>query len=137
MQQREILFRGKNYKGKWVFGHYAYCFNYPDDSIKKHWILDGETEDGQRGDYEIDPATLGQYTGLPDKSGKKIFEGDILSDGSYSNIVVRWSERLASFALVREGWLHTHFFGESAEASYYEIIGNIHDNPEMIATLGE
>ena len=126
---REILFRGKDYKGNWVFGHYAYFVNYP-DSIKKHWILDGETEDGKRGDFEIDPDTLGQYTGLTDKNGAKIFEGDIVDISSFkpSRYEVLFN---------RGGFCMRH----SKEDAYYpdgkyledgEIIGNIHGNPQMI-----
>lgn len=131
MQQREILFRGQYEKGKWAFGHYAYCFNYPDDSMKKHWILDGETEDGQRGDYEIDPSTLGQYTGLKDVNSVKIFERDILRvehDGNIGESFVVWGY---------DGWKLNSWTPLSSypffhQVDFSQVVGNIDDNPELI-----
>lgn len=73
---REILFRGKRTdNGEWVHGQYAYLLNArtEDGEPIKHMIVDG-TPFGQT----VDPSTVGQYTGLTDKNGKKIFEGDIV-----------------------------------------------------------
>lgn len=128
---KEILFRGKDFSGKWHYGFYWASLDpfSVDTKWRGHFIHNGANI--ARPD-EIDPNTLGQYTGLRDRDGANIFEGDILSDGVYDNIVVRWSDRFASFELFRTGWLHTHYFGESGDPEAFVIVGNIFDNPDII-----
>lgn len=131
---REILFRGKRIdNGEWVYG--AFC---PKDSdmpfspmvdkpsiIKLDAPLDGFW-------FEVDPATVGQYTGLKDKNGKRIFEGDIINGYTLTGVndrrgvVVAWNE-LFSVWYAGE---NKSLFGGLGET--YEIIGNIHDNPELL-----
>jgi len=71
-----------------------------------------------------------QFTGLKDKNGKEIYEGDILAGG----MIVCWRDDLASFALRKEGWAYDHYFGEAIDAGNTEIIGNIYENPELLIT---
>jgi len=79
-----------------------------------------------------DKRILMQYTGLKDKNGKEIFDGDIVKTATDKNMVVGWSERFASFVIKREGWMFQHWFGEAFESTDCEIIGNIHENPELL-----
>ncbi len=73
-----------------------------------------------------------QSTGLLDKNGKEIFEGDIIKTGTDKPMVVTWSERFASFCIDRDGWAFKHWFGEAFESTDCEVIGNILQNPELL-----
>ena len=131
---REILFRGKRIdNGEWVEGTYLHL------NIGRDFICGGAVWIGtlQPCKEEVIPKTVGQYTGLTDKNGKKIFEGDILSteNGTFSNT------GMGHILLYRGMW--TSFYGQDAlgidcfdelhtVCSAREIIGNIHDNPELL-----
>ena len=115
---REILFRGKSeYTGIWDFGSLHIEYGETDRNGERkieHRIL------GMRGECSyVIPETVGQFTGLTDKTGKKIFEGDILSSNwGYKGEVEFDSIMYAKLECV---------FNENCE-----IIGNIHDNPELL-----
>lgn len=119
---REILFRGKRVdNGEWVEGYYS-PVNIPITGNMGHFINVG----GYRA-VEIDPETVSQFTGLEDKLGTKIFEGDVIDDLGVEYIVVFDSD-YAQFRGKFDGW--------NAEISHIasrcEVIGNIHDNPELL-----
>lgn len=124
---REILFRGKRKdNGKWVFGD----LEHNGKNVPK-WVNGNE----------IVPETVGQFTGLTDKNGKKIFEGDIvkgdlgLGYGDNENHIayIEYQEDGMSFCLVE---ILEEDFGKCAEISDdLEVIGNIHDNPELLEEL--
>ena len=146
---REILFRGKDPEtGTWYEGFYmalsdtTYCFKgdydaHPDNT--KHYIVfDRMTDWGLPNQHlraDVDPTTVGQYTGLKDKNGKRIFEGDICRNTRTGEIVsVKWHGTMAGYVWNKrraDGFLFD--FGELFRAcDKYEVIGNIHDNPEML-----
>lgn len=84
--------------------------------------------------YEVDPDTVGECTGLTDKNGKLIFEGDILEHHAQSNIVVNrgvvnWDAKNARWAH-QLNTMNPCFYMHNPNA--VEIIGNIHDNPELL-----
>ncbi len=112
---REILFRGKRKDDKqWVFGDLEHNGN----RVPK-WV------DGQ----VIDQSTIGQFTGLTDKNGKKIFEGDIvkwdeLEWGCPHCEIAEWNYSL--FDARKHDW-----------KEWCEVIGNIHDNPELLERRGD
>lgn len=123
---REILFRGKRIdNGKWVKG-YLYRLS---EKLNPFILLKSE----KGASYEVDQKTVGQYTGMLDKNGTKIFEGDICnfcnSDGELTNYEVLWFGRKW---VVREANSNAVddldlFFCERSV-----VIGNIYDNPELL-----
>lgn len=144
---RDILFHGKRVdNGEWVEGFYVHLLD--GKGRESHRIYTGYAET-DCGDfypdwYEVDPATVGQYTGLTDKNGKKIFEGDIVDIGEMictvnGQYLVVYSTANHCWALERSIVHHHHYFTFSdlngfAESS--EVIGNIHDNPDLLNKEG-
>ena len=154
---REILFRGKRKGiGEWVYGYYAYCTDGCEFSHRIHTTF-AETYGGEYLSpvwFEVIPETVGQYTGLTDKNGKQIFEGDIVefeSHGFIPNIErgsvifkrgcygieyeddlgkrLEWGKQFHRIGTVSQ-WQD---MGASGTITYtYELIGNIHDNPELL-----
>lgn len=121
---REIEFRGKLIKDKsWTYGN---LYIHKNSSVI---ITPYDTLIGKYG--QVEPETVGQYTGLKDKNGTKIFEGDILEyefeDIGKQKAYVDWNGKYASFTL--------EVISEDFEYAPIEsgvIIGNIYDNPELI-----
>lgn len=121
---RTIKFRGKGRKtGKWFYGNL-----YAEDSFGCTHILASGC-----GCLDIDPETVGQFTGLYDCDGKEIFEGDILRFGNSPSGVceVKWNDSIAAFCIrfYFEGEIGSRPLGGCVE---FAIIGNIHDNPELL-----
>jgi uncharacterized phage protein (TIGR01671 family) len=124
---REILFRGQRLDTReWVFGYLAKdCFGGACD------ILFADRDGYKR----VDEETVGQWTGLRDKDGAKIFEGDVLQFGA-PKVKVAWLESKTRFAVVGESGYCDSLFEFSEFASLAgakpKVIGNIHDNPELL-----
>ena len=125
---REILFRGKR-DGKWLEGS---LLRYPDGDRS---ICVGSDEPDSLTQFHVKPETVGQFTGLTDKAGKKIFEGDICRNTRTGEIVsVKWHGTMAGYVWSRRKEnSHLYDFGELFRAyDKFEVIGNIHDNPELL-----
>lgn len=132
---REILFRGKRKdNGEWVYGdliHYA-CNN-GDIGIDNGFLVEDENDIET---FDVIPETVGQYTGLTDKNGEKVFEGDILRfDYIGKNLGVNGIS-LCEFENGKFGvkWgYHKEFVCLDGFANTtLEVIGNIHDNKELL-----
>lgn len=147
---RDILFTGKRKdNGEWVegylgvFGDATQIFvPFTDEEIKEN---QGRFLSAINGVWHIvDPETVGQYTGLTDKNGTTIFEGNILADnpdGSITNVFeIFWHEELAGFMLddglnlcCTNEWLES----DESNQILLEVIGNIYDNPELLKSQKE
>lgn len=141
---RDIKFRGRHTEsGEWIYGYLigkdvivGNIVDWDDEYFcTEYW-------------YKVDPTTVGQYTGLKDRNGKDIYEGDIIAiecdcdPGEYaicnhppeiSKIV--WDQECASFATRTA----TSKWGEAFEESMtdvYEVIGNIYENPSLLGDTG-
>ena len=79
-------------------------------------------------DYDI---LIMQYTGLKDKNGKEIYEGDFIKNGD-DLMLISYNKKFASFCIEKKGWMFSHFFNEALSPSDCEVIGNIHENPELL-----
>lgn len=130
---RDIEFRGKHTdSGLWVYGYVAEIstcgvtgdriavgiYEKPEKEFAGNW-------------WEVDPDTVGQYTGLEDKNGIKIFEGDIVKKSCLGKMCIYqivYDNGLASF-IGQAGIRFTTFDYDSEE---FEVIGNIYDNPELL-----
>lgn len=156
---REILFRGKRKdNGKWAYG-YLYIRNdgqYEISFYSKYF-------DSERFTYDVIPETVGQYIGLTDKNGKKIFEGDIVQYSTYDYFVCKSIVKFGAYKQDGSSGEHDSvdclgFYVEVGKftcpdwfcnepenfqdylrqqnlaeiASQCEIIGNIHDSPELL-----
>lgn len=129
---REITFRGKRKSdGQWVEGDLSRCVAVGETHICR--VEDNLSTTTHR----VDPETVCQYTGLADKNGRKIFEGDILSGRKYHGYgqggeykpdmcIVKWNKERAAFDPVYwwEGYKH--------DLKDYEVVGNVFDNPKLL-----
>ena len=141
--KREILFRGKRVDNdEWVYGKgLQQCKDELGNEIVAIFedVVKSEKYIKKEGRYTlyyvpVEPETLGQYTGLKDKNGKKIFEGDIVT-GRNCRFVVKYDERKAEFVAVNSTL--PKGFGLSMSQTWINgtnkiICGNIHDNPELM-----
>ena len=136
---KPILYRAKainrnpnmNYRtdyqnGDWVYGLVSKLYKYDDK-----YFAEMTNTDGVSG-IDVDPETICEYTGLTDKNGKKIFEGDIVTTGAtllFGNLkgVVEYSSTSARYIISFKNKVY-HY----EDLTKAEIIGNIYDNPELL-----
>ena len=140
---REILFRGKRtVNGEWIEGAYSpFNWNFFGEREEKPQIIiisDDKNIDGLW--HEVIPETVGQYTGLTDKNGVRIFEGDICRFKRFNDVHVGkivFNVTTASFIMWYQPIVGA--YGEKATQKMLlsvcddiEVIGNIHDNPKLL-----
>ena len=133
---REILFRGKRKEnGEWIKGDFCSPCNIVFLENRYDAVL-GKDDCPMCNDFEVIPETVGQYTGLTDKNGKKIFEGDIVySDDLYAEpLLVIFNENCGEFQVLFNDGYSEGFFEKYAPVYHLKVIGNIHDNPELLRT---
>lgn len=142
---RGILFRGKRIDNcEWVYGYYYKQTEFYGDEAEDHIIITSHEDLSfdQALDYcSVKPETIGQFTGLTDKNGKVIFEGDIVVFNRGRNLpnsrphpeVIFFDERNVQFTRYTSPYatLQKDMMGEC------EVIGNIHDNPDLLKTPKE
>ncbi|MBD5195443.1 MAG: hypothetical protein HDS87_06955 [Bacteroidales bacterium] len=128
--KRQIKFRAKTLaNGHWVYGN---LIKRSDDYVS---IRNSKSEPW------VDPETVGQFTGLTDRNGKEIYEGDIITVNSKYPRVVLWDKMC--WALMPTEYFHDEMFWVmnlqhpgidwwDEFADEFEVIGNIHDNPDLI-----
>lgn len=134
---REIKFRGKRLdNGEWIEGDLLRMLD--------HWFIFPDPAPEGIDKYAVDPATVGQYTGLKDKNGKEIYEDDIIecigSDNKPIRHLVRYNDE-------KGGYGQLLFMGNGLTCKPYDgglisqnyicemdkyIVGNLHDNPELL-----
>lgn len=144
---REILFRGKRVdNGEWAEGYYVPMGEY-------HYILTGRLELVPYLDFEhflVNPETVGQFTGLTDRNGVKIFEGDIVRWHDNTELSVSGQIAEVCFGKYRDAesvfddiyplGFYIRFSDKNCVTiswldeykNYFDIIGNIYDNPELL-----
>lgn len=132
---REILFRGKRCgNGEWVQGFYVRAdHHWHKHGIHKDWIIEGASANGGwfslHNKYPVKAESIGQYTGLTDKNGKKIFEKDILKYGNRKGYV---NYGMGCFNVQDSASKHNPAIDVIVTQHDVEIIGNIHDNHDLL-----
>jgi len=144
---REIKFRAQRIDGErnWVYGFYYEEYEQPNDiCYTQGYIVDKE------GDiWQVDPKTVGRYIGLEDKNGKGIYEGDIArmiaevfvdeeigwKNFEYIGRIRIWASRgvvMRVYSQNGEKLWHSHYVYKDVRGYRSEVIGNIHENPELL-----
>lgn len=142
---REILFRGKHIvNGRWVYGYFIHIPNWRG---KDKYCIQTIEQNGEPGlVHSVDPATVGQYTGLKDEDGQKIFDGDILQykprnidywrDHNKWYCVVMFGDFNCSCCDGVYGWYlkggDIRDFCSDDLSGPYLVVGNIYDTPEFM-----
>lgn len=128
---REILFRGKQMdNGEWLFGDLRHIFH---GEYRTHIVDNSNGLNNGVCGLEVASSTVGQFTGLTDRNGVKIFEGDIVRYGQRGK--VEYNSGSAQFTLNFTNSTYEGF--DKIPFCDCEVLGNIHDNPELLEVSGD
>lgn len=129
---RKIKFRGKrSINNEWVYGNYILIAWRQETFISESYSCTSSHA------FEVKPESVGQFTGLHDENGTEIYEKDIVKlfyGDKYSIGIVLWNNKIAAWCIKLKG---EHSFGSTPIGEMFTsytsvVIGNIHDNPELI-----
>lgn len=123
---REILFRGKRIdNGEWEYGNCVFTEN-------KVCLIYNQTHSIDLQGFTVEENSVGQYTGMTDKNGKKIFEGDIVRyNDTIHKVIFCTINGSAFFGITMPDRGEIWNFDGITCANKMEVIGNIHDTPEL------
>lgn len=133
---RTMKFRGKSFEGEWVYGDLHLNCKFPHIHTE------------ERRSIPIDTTTIGQYTGLTDKNGKEIYEGDIVrhhwKDPVFGDLVETGQFVHSTICFNNGAFVVNYrlqgeyiYLQDFVRLKCLEVVGNIHDNPEMLEKGGE
>ena len=139
---REIKFRGKRLdNGEWIYGSLLVS-HFKDDKKERYFIT--QFSGNYTFEHEVDPNTVGQFTGLRDKNGRDIWEGDIFGSGIVRSVFrvpggLAFEDNPVSFGYDHRAPVYPYSsIAEMQSVSWLsqccEVIGNIHDDPELLKT---
>lgn len=129
---RDIIFRGKRLdNGEWLYGSLLIS-HFKDDKKERYFIT--QFSGNYTFEHEVAPATVGQYTGMKDKNGKKIFEGDIMSlVTEFGDTIIREIRFIdGAFCVIGEQEDDLHGLSWAVEMCDGIVGDNIHDNPDLL-----
>lgn len=136
---REIKFRGKRVGNIWVYGDLVHIDKGYIIITSTNLTIDNSLSEDNALVYSekefsvVIPETLGQFTGLTDKNGKEIYEGDVIriheGRNDFKITLIIWNDEYLCYDPTNDELRHIL---RSRYSEYYEIIGNIHDNPEIL-----
>lgn len=133
---RPIKFRGKRVdNGEWIYGYLLVV----DRCYQIHW----QNEDGAPWWADVDPATVGQFIGMLDRTGREVYEGDVVfwivtdmrGHGRGEQGVIFWDKHTMSWAIERDKPCvdgRPCIISRPFDKKHIEVVGNIHDNPELM-----
>ena len=143
---REHLYKAKTLDGEWIEGNLIkYCYGeLSNELLKECGIKIFVVENGMKvsfsikqtaypfPEFEVIPETVCEFTGLTDKNGKKIFEGDIIKVKNCETFAIKYQFNEFRFIPICNGytWLQAHEYKEKD----FEVIGNIHEGEENVRT---